>query len=568
MKKTLLGCGLVLAALSGTAQVTTYVLQPPALEGALEFTWADGWGSTPDLNDPANTITGFAAYVNDGTAGDSLGCNALVNGAEIAGKIAVVYRGTCEFGLKALNAENAGAIGVVVVNNVPGAPIDMGAGANGGSVTIPVVMITADAAATLRDEILAGNVELLIGSVQGIFENNLSVNTRDVLIAKQTSTHSLLAQNGSEFSMNLGGWVHNYGTSAQSDVTLSATVSLNGTELYNNTATPATIPVGDSVFFTLPAFSQSSYGPGLYDVTYTVNSPLEENFPNDNQFAFNFAIDTLLAYGRINPTSGLPNQDAFYRPGGTPSPPNFLSCIHFQNPNASRVRAEGIYAAATFRAPGTMDGQVLEARLLQWNDAVTGIADAAFNSVALLMTGEYFYEEDLANEVVYIPFQESVVLEDNQRYLFCVFTPSDSVFIGHDTYLNYDENQLADDQPVTVISDNGTWYPAGFGSDVTSSIAVKLASATVGINDRNTVDVTPYPNPTANVLRIPLKGMSGAATLQVFDLSGALVMTDKVSLGGDQTLTVDLQHLANGTYMFRMEFANGQRSDFRVVVTK
>jgi hypothetical protein len=54
----------------------------------------------------------------------------------------------------------------------------------------------------------------------------------------------------------------------------------------------------------------------------------------------------------------------------------------------------------------------------------------------------------------------------------------------------------------------------------------------------------------------------------VFDLSGALVMTDKVSLGGDQTLTMDLQRLANGTYMFRMEFDNGQRSEFRVVVTK
>jgi hypothetical protein len=568
MKKTLLGCGLVLAALSGTAQVTTYVLQPSALEGALEFTWATGWGSTPDLNDPANTITGFAAFVDDGTTADSLGCNALVNGADIAGKIAVVYRGTCEFGLKALNAENAGAIGVVVVNNVPGAPIDMGAGASGGSVTIPVVMITADGGANLRSEILAGNVELLIGSVQGIFENNISVNSRDVLIAKQTSTHSVLAQNASEFSMNLGGWVHNYGTSEQTEVTMSATVSLNGTELYNNTATPATIPVGDSVFFTLPAFSQASYTPGLYNVTYTLNSPLEENFPNDNQFTFNFAIDSLLAYGRIDPATGLPNQDAFYRPGGTPSPPNFLSCIHFQNANASRVRAEGIYAAATFRAPGTMDGQVLEGRLLQWNDAVTGIADATFNSTALLMTGEYFYEENLANEVVYIPFQEPVVLEDNQRYLFCVFTPSDSVFIGHDTYLNYDENQLGDDQPVTVISDNGTWFAGGFGSDVTSSIAVKLASATVGINERNSVDVTPYPNPTANVLRIPLTGMSGAATLQVFDLSGALVMTDKVSLGGDHTLTMDLQHLANGTYMFRMEFANGQRSDFRVVVTK
>jgi hypothetical protein len=62
--------------------------------------------------------------------------------------------------------------------------------------------------------------------------------------------------------------------------------------------------------------------------------------------------------------------------------------------------------------------------------------------------------------------------------------------------------------------------------------------------------------------------MSGAATLSVFDLSGAVVMTNKVGIGGDQTLTVDLQNLANGTYIFRMDFENGKRSDFRVVVTK
>jgi hypothetical protein len=147
MKKTLLGCGLFLAAMSAQAQITTYVLQPASLEGALEFTWADNWGATPDLNDPANTIQGFTAFVNDGTAADSLGCNALVNGADIAGKIAVVYRGTCEFGLKALNAQDAGAIGVVIINN-QGAPVAMGGGANGANVTIPVVMISTDAGAS------------------------------------------------------------------------------------------------------------------------------------------------------------------------------------------------------------------------------------------------------------------------------------------------------------------------------------------------------------------------------------------------------------------------------------
>src|SRR5690606_31806620 len=106
-------------------QITTYVLQPPELEGPLDFTWADNWGQTPDLNDPANSVTAFAMFVNDGndgTADDSLACNPLTNGPDMTGKIAVLYRGNCEFGLKALNAEQAGAEAVVIINN-QGAPV-------------------------------------------------------------------------------------------------------------------------------------------------------------------------------------------------------------------------------------------------------------------------------------------------------------------------------------------------------------------------------------------------------------------------------------------------------------
>jgi hypothetical protein len=88
------------------------------------------------------------------------------------------------------------------------------------------------------------------------------------------------------------------------------------------------------------------------------------------------------------------------------------------------------------------------------------------------------------------------------------------------------------------------------------------------INDRDRVELTPYPNPTNNLLNIPIRGMSGAAMLRVMDLAGAQVMEEKVSIGADHMLVVDMAKLANGTYMFHMDFENGKRSDFRVVVAK
>ncbi|RMF31542.1 MAG: DUF11 domain-containing protein, partial [Bacteroidetes bacterium] len=90
---------------------------------------------------PVDTpLVGEVALVNDGSNQPTLGCNELVNGDEIAGKIAMIDRGSCEFGRKSLNAENAGAIAVIVCN-FEDALVTMGAGAVGDQVTIPAVFM-------------------------------------------------------------------------------------------------------------------------------------------------------------------------------------------------------------------------------------------------------------------------------------------------------------------------------------------------------------------------------------------------------------------------------------------
>src|SRR5687767_4273635 len=113
------------------AQVIFYVETPAPLVGNRDLTWADpagGWGC-PDMNIPANAILDTLVMAVDASpTADSLCCTAVINGASVAGQIAVLYRGTCEFGVKALNAQNAGAIGVVIINNIPGAPVGMGPG--------------------------------------------------------------------------------------------------------------------------------------------------------------------------------------------------------------------------------------------------------------------------------------------------------------------------------------------------------------------------------------------------------------------------------------------------------
>jgi len=93
------------------------------------------------FGEPLTKITGNLVLVDDGTArASTLGCNPLVNSGEIAGNIAVIERGTCSFDIKVKNAENAGAIAVLVVNNVAGAPIIMGG--DDYTIYIPALMVS------------------------------------------------------------------------------------------------------------------------------------------------------------------------------------------------------------------------------------------------------------------------------------------------------------------------------------------------------------------------------------------------------------------------------------------
>ena len=52
----------------------------------------------------------------------------------------MLYRGNCNFTVKVKNAQIAGALGVIVISNVAGAPVNM----NGidTSITIPSVMVS------------------------------------------------------------------------------------------------------------------------------------------------------------------------------------------------------------------------------------------------------------------------------------------------------------------------------------------------------------------------------------------------------------------------------------------
>ena len=97
--------------------------------------WFITYGSGPGL--PTTPITGVPLVPGDEAGNSLLGCDSFSANA-FADSVALLKRGDCTFEVKVNNAAAAGALAVVMINNVPGDPIDMGGLEN---TTIPAGMI-------------------------------------------------------------------------------------------------------------------------------------------------------------------------------------------------------------------------------------------------------------------------------------------------------------------------------------------------------------------------------------------------------------------------------------------
>jgi subtilisin family serine protease len=141
--------GVTVVASAGNASDVYFISGAPASTPAVISVAA-----TQDGTDPAITVNSPAAIAGLKGAGSAsfggtvptpltadvaLPAAANANGCAafatpVTGKIALVARGTCNFTVKAKNAQNAGAVAVLIYNNQPGIP---GLGGTDATVTIP-----------------------------------------------------------------------------------------------------------------------------------------------------------------------------------------------------------------------------------------------------------------------------------------------------------------------------------------------------------------------------------------------------------------------------------------------
>lgn len=160
--------------LSGNVEI----LSPPSIAGSITtvaYNDAASWGIDATTVSPC--VSGVLVGVDDGVAPGTDFCEptppatpTAAQCAGIAGNIAVIDRGNCNFTDKAENAQACGATAVIICNNDTANPDDVVtmAGTSVNPVTIPTIFLSYNECQALYAEMALGDVEMCIGAPTGV----------------------------------------------------------------------------------------------------------------------------------------------------------------------------------------------------------------------------------------------------------------------------------------------------------------------------------------------------------------------------------------------------------------
>lgn len=578
MRKLILSLGLVLTGFSAMSQVIFNVEAPASIGGFYDFT-SNGDGSSWGLANLAGVqVLDTVMLVDDGTPGiDSYGIDSSAYGCsgstmnDLTGKIALIRRGQCGFGVKALNAQNAGAVAVIIWNRDE-TLVNMNGGTEGASVTIPVVFVQASTGDAIVNAMNNGDdVVAFIGDKTGYFGDDVSVFDNKVLRAEFGAKPLALAQNAADLTVPFGAWVYNYGQNDQTGVAVNTVVTRDGVQVYSQTSTPADIFSGDSAYFTTPALALATYQAGEYVVSYNVTYGVTDQFAADNVSSYTFNLGNLWSLVHED-TATTVHVDGYYRANTLPTS-QFESCMALKDANASRVATDGAYFggfAVGVADTATVDltGFEVALSIYEWNDADITQTNGTFDALNEVATGSYVFPGEDEETTIFIPIEDANTgapyyrFNDDQTYLICLNSFEPKLYLAFSTADVYDYNVSQDDLLRFPLRNDGTTWSIGFG--ISPSLALHTATD-LNVNE-NLVEAAAYPNPSKDMITVKVN-VSGDATLTVTDLAGRTVSTGSVKINNGQ-FTTNVAGMNAGTYVFSLEYANGTSSRFNVVVTK
>lgn len=581
MKKLLLSIGAITAfSASVNAQVIAKVLEPADIAGNKQMSWGETatWGNTPDFNIAGTFIVDTLALAIDNSAASGNnplgghayiyeGCNAFSNASAVAGKIAVVYRGSCEFGKKAFNAQNAGAIGVIILNRDQEV-IAMGAGADGPNVTIPVVMLNTSDGVAIRQKLDANiDVIALLGNKQNANQNDLGFLSEGALPPPFSTISS--AYQTINFAPFLE--VFNYGSDNQASCTANAKIVGPGSStVYDQTVTYS-LNSGDNNFIAtgnaqeFPEWAPTSPAIGDYTLTYTVSPGASDEDESDNTITYNFTItDNKISLapstgGTMISNSYPSNSGGIYRACMTLDLPSTF-------PSNSGITKFSFYPEADTAVYKDLAGTNILLNVYEWSDTsgVDGFITQVGSSVETLLPSQSSTRQLHSHTM---SFAESIPLVGDQLYLVCLETSAGTdISFGYDNKTDYSLYTRAGIKyagPI-LVNQNGTdtWFRGAWSGVSALSLAIELDELS-SISENNELVASVFPNPANDVVNVRMNA-TGNVTIVATDVSGKTVI-NKTTVLTNNTASVSTENLEPGMYIFTINTEAGQSTKVNVV---
>ncbi len=513
------------------------------------------WGGVPQ-----GKVCAPAAWAYDITP-DSLCCDSIPDG-QLTGKIAVIRRGACAFSIKALNAQKAGAVAVLIANNYADpaqnacSAINMGATQpQAGQTTIPCFFMSRQMAEYVDAGLNSGEAVEICIIIPEVRLDRIFFSAS----SKQTPVNQIPVD-----TFGFAVWLSNTSSDPRTNVVLDAKVlTANDSVLYSTQLTIPTLDVGitDSLFV-IPG----SYAPelpiGTYKFLYTANSdPVGSVIPAESRSQTNFYVTERLFAKDDGATIG-------FRPGSLGDSWG-VGALYTTNPkvtekyrvkdveftfatNANEVPVTSVQADVYFFKVkdnvlpdySNFDNTKFESESFEWQGTAPYQAGSSTTNYQLqtvelinLNTGDF-----------------GVELENGKRYVIAVLYSGDFVRVFH----AFDQD-VPLPTPSTLVF-NGQWFLGGFqgGPSAVLRMYIDLISTTDEKPlPENVMQVRP--NPVANGRLALQMGFDRPtdATITIAELSGR-VITYEVREGlTNDLLTYSLPQLASGTYLARVATKEG-----------
>lgn len=545
------------------------------------------------------------------TGGDSLGCSNLNS---YAGKWALIWRGTCQFGEKALYAQQKGAKGVIIINNVPGAdPVGMAAGSSGGSVTIPVLMVSNPDGAAMWNEL--GTSQVYISLTRWGFNK-----TNDLALVPGSGapgpgaiplkqwTAGAPPANYKYFN---GAFIANTGSAPMTGIKVASSVSFTPTGgsssvVYSDTTTISGVfNPSDSIFEALSP-NTGTLNPtttGRYTITYTVFSATSDDYPADNTWSTYFDVtNNIFSKARVD-ASGNPIITASIRPN---SQTNYCwGPLFYVTKGGYKAQSVRMAFSDGDTSKHSLQGQLAAAYIFKWVDGSNGGSVDNYMQPRELTVKGLAYKElssaDSPGRIITALVGNSdgtagtVTLEDNSWYWVCA-NMDQNLYLSVDEGYNYFNRTNAAKHATTSVTDfwapiylgsksnldqkptdTARMIPFGFlGSSANSNnidsafitltdnsvpaMALELSPFPVNIENAKSgpTQVDIFPNPTTDVINVKLSLTSNApkAYIRVIDAVGRTISTTERQNVQNETVAVSTKGLTPGNY-YVVVIANG-----------